>query len=172
MFPRPSAPPWPRNKKTRYLSRTERWARLVRVAARWRFRRASAGLLLNLCKANARLHWHPTKWQRVYTRWRAASSRIASRHQRKSSLWARAVGALLEQERVIENLAAGVFRVAQLLCLLVSRWPWSHTATAVVVWAATSRATPPGDRRSPTVLAGLLDYVPTLVKNYTVAVVP
>ena len=169
MFPRPSAPPWPRNKKTRYLSRTERWARLVRVAARWRFRRASAGLLLNLCKANARLHWHPTKWQRVYTRWRAASSRIASRHQRKSSLWARAVGALLEQERVIENLVAGVFRLA---CLLASRWPWSHTATAVVVWAATSRATPPGDRRSPTVLAGLLDYVPTLVKNYTVAVAP
>ena len=171
MFPRPSAPPWPRHKKTRYLSRTERWARLVRVAARWRFRRAAAGLLLNLCKANARLHWHPTKWQRVYSRWRAASSRIASRQQRKSSLWARAVGALLEQERAIENLVAGVFRVAQLLCLLVSKWPWSHTATAVVVWAATSRAAP-GERRSSTVLAGLLDYVPTLVKNYTVAIVP
>ena len=169
MFPRLSAPPWPRHKKTRYLSRTERWARLVRVAARWRFRRAAAGLLLNLCKANARLHWHPTKWQRVYSRWRVASARAATRHQHKSSLWARAFGALLEQERVIENLVAGVFRLA---CLLASRWPWSHTATAVVVWAATSRATPPGDRRSPTVLAGLLDYVPTLVKNYTVAVAP
>ena len=70
----------------------------------------------------------------------------------------------------MEVLVAGVFRVAQLLSLLVSRWPWSHTATAVV-WAATSRAAP-GDRRSSTVLAGLLDYVPMLVKNYTVAVVP
>ena len=98
-------------------------------------------------------------------------SRVASRRQRKDTLWARALGALLEQERVVEGLVAGVFRVAQLLCLLVSNWPWSHTATAVVVWAATGRAAP-GERRSSTVLAGLLDYVPTLVKNYTVAVVP
>ena len=101
-----------------------------------------------------------------------ASTRVATRRQRKTSLWARVFKALLEQERVVEKLVAGVFRAAQLLFTLVGKWPWTHTATAVVVWAATSRATPPGDRRSSTALAGLLDYVPTLVKNYTVAIVP
>ena len=174
MFPRPSAPPppQPRWHKTAHLAPAARWCRAVRVANRWRFRRRAAGILLNLCKANAGLHWHPvrnvasraTRTARIALR--RARARIVHGLKPRDSAPARIAKALLEEEGVLETVTALVWRAAKLLVLLVRKWPWAHTVTAVAAYSAASRTKAPGAGGPPE--AGLLEYVPAFARNFTV----
>ncbi len=178
MFPAPSAPPHPRPRwhKTARLSAEERWCRLVRVASRWRFRRRAAGILLNLCKANAGLHWHrvrsvagrATRTAKIALR--RARARIVHGLKPKDSTPARVARALLEEEGVLETVTALVWRATKLLVLLVRKWPWAHTVTAVAAYSAASRSqTTAGG--PPAQLAGLLEYVPAFARNFSVVAI-
>ena len=138
----------------------------MRVASRWRFRRRVAGILLNLCKANAGLHWHPIR--RVARATRAAAvwvgrarAHIVHGLEPRESAPARIAKALLEEEGVLETVTALVWRVVKLLVTLARKWPWAHTVTAVAAYSAASRTrvSEPGDAPAP--LAGLLEYIPT-----------
>ena len=181
MFPAPSAPPYPQPRwhKTAHLSPVERWCRAVRVANRWRFRRRAAGILLNLCKANAGLHWHPVRNVASRATGTAAvalgraRARIVHGLKPRDSAPARIAKALLEEEGVLETVTALVWRAANLLALLASKWPWAHTVTAVAAYsAAACRNHPSGGGTPPPTLAGLLEYVPSLARNLTVTVLP
>ena len=176
MFPAPSAPPFPQPRwhKTAYLSPAERWCRAVRVANRWRLRRRAAGILLCLCKANAGLHWHPVRnVASRATRTAAvalgrARARIVRGLKPRDSAPARVARALLEEEGVLETVTALVWRAAKLLVLLVRKWPWAHTVTAVAAYSAASRSQATGGGVPSVPLAGLLEYVPTFARIFTV----
>ena len=176
MFPAPSAPPFPQPRwhKTAHLSRAERWCRAVRVANRWRFRGRAAGILLNLCKAISGLHWHPVRnVASRATRTAAialgrARARIVHGLKPRVSAPARIAKALLEEEGVLETVTAVVWRAAKLLVLLVRKWPWAHTVTAVAAYSAASRTQAPGTGGTPAQLAGLLEYVPAFARNFSV----
>ena len=146
----------------------------MRVSNRWRFRRRAAGILLNLCKANAGLHWHPIRrvGQRavrtaaILAGW--ARARVVHGLRPKDSFPARIATALLEEEGVLEACTKVLFRVIRFICALVRKWPWAHTATAVAAYTAASRTQARGPGGTPAPLAGLLEYVPTFARNFTV----
>ena len=86
----------------------------------------------------------------------------------RDSAPARVAKALLEEEGVLETVTALVWRAAKLLVLLVRKWPWAHTVTAVAAYSAASRNQATGGGGTPAPLAGLLEYVPTFARNFTV----
>ena len=146
----------------------------MRVAERWRFRRRAAGILLNLCKANAGLHWHPTRRGAERAARTAAvligraRARVVHGLKPRDSVPARVVKALLEEEGVLETAIALVWRAVKLLVTLARKWPWAHTVTAVAAYSAASRTQARGPGGTPAPLAGLLEYVPTFARNFTV----
>ena len=150
----------------------------MRVAERWRFRRRAAGILLNLCKANAGLHWHPHR-RAAETVARTASYLIGRARERavhglkpRDSFPARVIKALLEEEGVLETTTALVWRAVKLFAALVRKWPWAHTVTAVAAYSAASRSQERERGSVPAQLAGLLEYVPTFARNFTVVATP
>ena len=88
----------------------------------------------------------------------------------RDSLPARIARALLEEDGVLETAVALVCRTLRLLATLAGKWPWGHTVTAVAAYAAASRARGSGPESSPAPIAGLLEYLPTFARNFTVAI--
>ena len=89
----------------------------------------------------------------------------------RDSVPARVAKALLEEEGVLETVLALVCRALRLLATLVRKWPWAHTVTAVAAYSAASRTRVREPGSSPAPIAGLLEYIPTFARNFTVALV-
>ena len=89
----------------------------------------------------------------------------------KDSIPARISQALLEEEGVLETVLTLVCRALRLFATLVRKWPWAHTVTAVAAYSAASRTRGREPGSSPAPIAGLLEYIPTFARNFTVAVV-
>ena len=132
---------------------------------------------MNLCKANAGLHWHQARSiasraaRKARVAVRQARARIVRKLKPKDSATARVIKALLEEEGVLETATALLWRAVKLLVLLARKWPWAHTVTAVAAYSAARRSTTAGGGVPPVHLAGLLEYVPTLAQNLTVTAI-
>ena len=88
----------------------------------------------------------------------------------RDSLAARIAKALLEEDGVLETAIALVCRTLRLLATLAGKWPWGHTVTAVAAYTAARRSRGSGPESSPAPIAGLLEYLPTFARNFTVAI--
>ena len=86
----------------------------------------------------------------------------------RDSIPARIAKALLEEDGVLETVLALVCRALRLLATLARKWPWGHTVTAVAAYSAASRSRGRESASSPAPIAGLLEYIPTFARNFTV----